>query len=208
MLFLIYAVIFAAFFGIADRWSGGGLWWAKLGRDNGGPLRSHPRNYVLLIVLGVYLAITLAIMFPVALAAFAAGASFKAVAASFGAMFVGTVKAWPAFAVAGVSFVLWRAVGWDFIFGGTMTPITREDTIRTFLRHSLVCLPLGGAVFLGLASWPVIAAGVAFAAVATYLGVELAKGYSRGEDNNDTVELNRGVAYGLLIGSALGLPIG
>lgn len=208
MTFLICALLFGAFFGVADRWSGGGLWWKTLGRDNGGPLRSHPRNYVLLIVLALYGAIALATALPAMTAAFVAGSGFVATMSIYGTAIIALIKSAPQLFVAGVSFVLWRSVGWDFIFGGMLDPRTKEEKVRTFLRHSLVCLPLAGAVYLGLAAWPVILAGVAFAAAATYLAGELANGYDRGEDNNDTVELNRGIAYGVLIGAALVLPIG
>lgn len=49
----LIAAIFMAAFGVAGRWSGGGLDWKKLAFDHGGPLHGHPFIYAALPLLAV-----------------------------------------------------------------------------------------------------------------------------------------------------------
>jgi len=158
-------------FACADRFIGGGLGWRKVGYDHGGPLRAGPAPYALAVLLPACWFIG---GFPLLTTAFAWG-------------------------------VYRRAFGWRLAGASAMTPTGTRETIIAFIRHSFAAILMalfwifGHANGFGpLGSLQLTAAGFAFAAVATYLATQ----YAKGEIANSRLEPIRGAAFGSLIAIA------
>lgn len=133
----------------------------------------------------------------------------------------GRAAFWAALACAGIGFLLlgrfgalcalawfiWRTPGWK-VFGGSMAPRGAGEIVGLALRHLIAtpCIVLA-AYWSGGDLLFAAAAGVAFACVATalgvYLGSEVAQAGREGVplgNQNTVVELARGAAFGAAIG--------
>jgi len=163
-------------FACADRFIGGGLGWRKVGYDHGGPLRAGPAPYALAVLLPACWLIG-------------------------GLPLLTTAFAWGVYR---------RAFGWRLAGASAMTPAGPAETAIAFVRHSFAAIILalfwifGAANGFGpLGSLQLVIAGIAFAAVATYLATQ----YAKGKIANSKLEPIRGAAFGSLIALASIIPV-
>jgi hypothetical protein len=117
---------------------------------------------------------------------------------------LGWVAAGPFGALLALAWLIWRTPAWDVIPSASMTPKDGEGYLATFVRHALVApLVLLAAYWTDkplLAAAPFVAFGVAATILAAWYGAKEAAAIKAGRpigDENATVELARGAAFGI-----------
>lgn len=102
------------------------------------------------------------------------------------------------FGILMLAWCIWREPKWN-LFGGSLAPITDEETSGTILRHCLIFPAVLVCIGEPLIVWPLALVLLAvWVFWATYLACYNGVMAEDGEDVNDKVELARGAGFGVV----------